>query len=68
MRAAEKDAPDIEGRLLEAELFRRTQAGTWQYRIRGDGVSGDLYMEADDDSQPPRRLELMMRPKGDDKA
>ena len=53
---------------MEAELFGRTKAETWRYRIRGDGVSGDLYMEADDDSQPPRRLELMMRPKGDEKA
>ena len=67
-RASETDDPDIEGVPLEAELFGRTKAQTWRYRIRGDGVSGDLYTEADDESPPPRLLELIMRPKDDDKA
>ena len=60
---AEEDTVDVGVRHLEAELFGKTKAGTWRYRIRGDGVSGDLYTQ-DDDSPPPQHLELIARPKG----
>ena len=65
-RASETDDPDIEGVPLKVELFGRTKTGKWRYRIRGDGVSGDLYTEADDESPPPRLLELIIKPKGED--
>ena len=62
-RPTEEDTVDVGDTHLEAELLGKTKAGTWRYRIRGDGVSGDLYTE-DDDSPSPQHLELIARPKG----